>query len=260
MKLKIRSMVRADPDYCFIETDLSGAEAWIVAYLSDDKAMQHELSEGDLHKYAASFIFSKPYSDISDNERYVGKKANHSLNYRTSPNMLAISINKEGLISVSIAQAKTYYNRWHAAFNVRLWWSDIESQLNRNRTIITSYRRKRVFHGRWCDDMLKAATAYEPQSTVADHMYGALCPEVGIEGGLLHLHKKILVKYKEIQLIQTAHDSAVLHCPKVIANEILDLTVSCLKRPLVVRGQEFTIPVDSKIYPERWYGESIKRF
>jgi len=252
-KVALRSMIRAREGCSLISTDLSAAEAWVVAYLARDVNMQRELAGGDLHKYAAAIIFQKDSSLITKEERYVGKKGNHSLNYRTSAGKLCESINKEGIVTVSLPQAKTYYERWHSAFNVRMWWADIDDKLRRDRTLITPYRRKRIFYGMWNDDLLKEATAYVPQSTVADHMNGAVQPELGVRGGLLAIYQDIIKKSNnEILMIQTAHDSVVLECPKPLVDEISEQVVSLLRRPLVVNGETFTIPVDCDIYPERW--------
>lgn len=252
-RLPLRSIIRARANCSLISVDLSAAEAWIVAYLARDENMKRELADGDLHKYAASIIFQKPANLITKEERYVGKKGNHSLNYRTSAGKLCESINKEGIVTVSLPQAKTYYERWHSAFNVRMWWAEIDDTLRKARAITTPYRRKRTFFGLWNDDLLKEATAYVPQSTVADHMNGAVQPELGIPGGLLEIYRKIIVPSAgEIKMIQTAHDSVVLECPKPLLSEISEQTVSILRRPLVVNGEEFTIPVDCDIYPERW--------
>jgi hypothetical protein len=134
-----------------------------------------------------------------------------------------------------------------------MWWAEIDDTLRRTRCLVTPYRRKRMFFGLWNDDLLKEATAYVPQSTVADHMNGAVQPELGIEGGLLEIYRKIVVPSKfEVKMIQTAHDSVVLETPKPLLSEMSEKVVSILKRPLVVNGETFTIPVDCDIYPERW--------
>jgi len=250
----IRSIIRARDGCSLISVDLSAAEAWIVAYLANDLNMQRELREGDVHKFAASIVFQKALEDVTKIERNeVGKPCNHSLNYRTSANKLCETINKKGVITVSLPAAKTYWNRWHSVFNVRFWWSEIDDKLRRDRTLVTPYGRKRTFFGLWNDDLLKEATAYVPQSTVADHMNGNVQDELGIEGGLLTIHNRIIKKHDdEIKMIQTAHDSVVIETPRTIISEIAEEVVSILRRPLVVNGETFTIPVDCDIYPERW--------
>lgn len=253
MKYPIRSIVKAPPGYSLISADLSAAEAWVVAYLANDENMKKYLQLKKIHEFAASVIFDKTLDTILPLERYTGKKANHSLNYKTSAEELVRSINKEGVITISVAKGKIYYTKWHSVFNVKYWWAEIEQRMYRDRTIITCYGRKRVFYGQINSDLLKEATAYEPQSTVADHMNGAVQKEIGIEGGLKKLYEDIVIPSGGyIRMIQTAYDSILIECPTSLCKEIGEQTVSILTRPLMVNGQTFTIPVDCDIYPERW--------
>ena len=259
----IRSFIKAPEGYSLISADLSAAEAWVVAYLAADENMKKYLGLKKLHEFAASVIFDKPLDQITYMERYTGKKGNHSLNYKTSAEELVRSINKEGIITISVAKGKIYYAKWHTAFNVKYWWREIEDKINRTRTITTTYGRKRVFYGIINSDLLKEATAYEPQSTVADHMNGAVHDELNIKGGLKSIYENIILpSNNSIRMIQTAYDSILIECPTNLCKEIGERVVKELERPLIVNGQSFTIPVDCDIYPERW-GEgaiSLDRF
>lgn len=260
MKYPIRSLIRTSSDYSFLSLDLSAAEAWIVAALAQDANMMRELQAKTIHEYAASLIFGKPKHLIDEGERYVGKKGNHSLNYRTKPSTLADSINLEGIISVTDAQAKVYYDNWHSGFNVKYWWAEIDTKIGRDRTLITPYKRKRIFYGFINDDLLKEATAYVPQSTVGDHMMGAVQSELGIEGGILTIFNRIARPSKgDIRLIQTAYDSVLIECPQTLLQEVGEWCIDILTRPLIVNGQTITIPVDCDVYPERW-GENKYKF
>lgn len=246
-------MIVASPGYSLISVDLSAAESWVVAHLANDSNMKRELAGGDLHSFSARVIYSIPQGQpVEDGQRYMGKKMNHSCAYRTSPNMLTIAINKEGGMTVSLPQVKRWHERWHAAFHIKYWWIEIEDKLRATRTLTTCYGKRRRFYGIWNNDLLKEATAFEPQSTVAYHMNGAIHPELGIPGGLREIRKQITGPNPEIRMIQTAHDSVLIECPKAVELEIAERVSRLLYRPLIVNGQEFTIPVDCVIYPERW--------
>jgi DNA polymerase I-like protein with 3'-5' exonuclease and polymerase domains len=126
---------------------------------------------------------------------------------------------------------------------------EIEGMLSKGRTITTIYGRKRTFYGRWGDEIFKEATAFIPQSTVADHVYGAIQKELGIKGGLIEIHK--WCKRNDSLLIQTAHDSVVLDIPPNRVNDIAPDVIRLFRRPMVINGHEFTIPVDVK-HGDRW--------
>jgi DNA polymerase I-like protein with 3'-5' exonuclease and polymerase domains len=264
--LPIRSIIKAPPGKILLSFDLSQAEAWVVAYLADEKTMKAVLNTGIIHELSARVIFEMeiPF-DLSDSEaiklgvskdqRYLGKKMNHSCNYRTGPYMIAVTINKESdkapYVTVTVRQTKIYHKRWTSFFNLEVWWKEIENKLAIDRTLITPYRRKRTFLDQWGDSLFKEATAYVPQSTVADHMFGAVQPEIGIGGGLLGIQRKIIRESKDILMINTSHDSCLLEVPIGLEDEIIGAVKEQLSRPIMINGETFTIPVDCE-KGERW--------
>lgn len=262
-KLPLRSMYVAPKGKMLCAFDLSAAEAWIVAYLSNDSNMKRELDGGDLHSFSATGIFDiavdltipgkKKYAGlISEEQRYVGKKMNHAGNYRTGPFKIAEFINKEGMISISVADAKRFHAKWLSTFNLQNWWSEIDYIASTTRTMQTVYGFRRKFWGIYGDDLKKEMTAFEPQSTVADHMHGAIQPEVGVRGGNLAIYEDIVLPSKgEIVMNNTAHDSVMLEVPTQLVNEIVPQVISLLRRPLIIKGEQFTIPVDAEV-GERW--------
>jgi len=262
-KLPYRTIITTPPNFSLISLDLSAAETWVVAHLANDQNMKRELIEGDIHSFSACVIHDLPVPPgqgkskykglINEEQRYLGKKTNHSSSYRTSPYKLCEAINKDGTVTVSLHQVKRWHTLWHQTFLIRRWWNDIEDNLRQNsNTLTTTYNRSRTFYGIWNDDLLKEATAYEPQSTVADHMRGRLHPEFGIPGGIREIRKQITSKHPEIKLIQSAYDSVLMEVPDDVVDEIGEQCRSILLRPLVIRGETFTIPVDCDIYPKRW--------
>lgn len=256
MKLPIRSMITAEEGKILLSVDLSQAEAWVVAFLAGEETMKKELAGGDIHTLSARIIFEDEKITKKDkNQRYLGKKMNHSCNYRTGPFMIATMINKESdkepYVTVTIKQTKVYHQRWTNFFHLDVWWKEIEDQLNVNRTLITPYRRKRQFFAQWGDSLFKEATAFIPQSTVADHMYGYIQPEIGIPGGLLGIKRQLLDRYNSIKLVNSAHDSALFEVPRGNVKDIAEQIKNQLARPIEIRGEQFTIPVDADLY-ERW--------
>lgn len=274
-KMAIRSEVRAPKGYYLLQTDLSQAEAWIVAALSHDQNMMEALKRGDIHSLTAiTSVYQKqvPSNEdihnfckravkdgiLTDQQRHIGKKCNHAYNYRMKAEEAASNINKEGGVTVSVTQTRLWYNKYHEFYNVKTWWSRIEEQLGIDRTLTSCYGRKRTFYEQWGNDLFKPATSWEPQHTVAFHMYGATQREVGIKGGMLEVFNQIVkLSNGEIKINNTAHDSMILEVPIGIINEIAERVVGLIRRPLVVKGHEFVIPVDAS-YSEYWKEGEVK--
>lgn len=276
MKKKFREMLSAPKGKTIVAADLSQAETWIVAFLAKEENMKFALMYGDIHAQTASLIYFPMKQenhewlkkgsnyickncgiDISYEMRYLGKKCNHGTSYRMKASMQARSINKESdqppYLIVTEEQCETYQKSWHGYYNIRGWWYDIEYQLDKDRTLTTPYGRQRTFYGNLSNqyeraETLNAATAFAPQSTVCDHFTGKVQDELGIEGGLLKIYEDIVLPSNgEIELVNMAHDSCALYVPDILVNEIAPQVKGKLLRPLVVNGEEFTIPVDVEI-------------
>lgn len=258
----IRGIVVAPKDHLLVNFDLAQAESWIVAYLADEPKMKQALLFGDIHRETAQHAFL----EISDEEwekieskekklrRYTGKQYNHATAYRMGPYKAMEVINKRSdkppYLTVTLAESKTYYQKWHSYYHLDPWWAGIESQLNQTRTLTTPYNRVRYFFGQWGNELFKEATAYVPQSTVADHMNGKVQSSLGIKGGVLEVKKQLHDK-KALRIINQSHDSILNIIHKDVWKEVAEQTHKLLLRPLIVNGEELTIPVDCEV-GERW--------
>lgn len=276
MKVFPRSMYIAPPGYMLVAADLSQAESWIVAYLANEPSMKHSLNKSDIHTDSAAALFHPDNADIHiwkklpddsrncencgivivKSARYIGKRYNHASAYRMKYVRAAEVINKDSdkppYVTVTLTESKTFSERWHARYNLKGWWSEIEWKLaNQARTLTTCYGFQRTFFAAWGDELFKEATAFEPQSTVADHFNGAIHPQLGIRGGLREIYKQLVLPYGDHRIINQSHDSCLLECPAAAAEDVCQRMMRLLHRPLVIRGEEFTIPVDGEL-GERW--------
>ena len=271
-------MVRAPTGKVLIQCDLSQAESWIVAYRANERNMKHALMYGDIHtESAGNALFyansSCPHKwhkldpkiklwtcencgvTVDELMRYVGKRYNHASAYRMGPDRAAQVINKDSdkppYFTVTVKQSKIFSAAWHSYFELKPWWADIEKQLFDTRSITNAYGRKRTFFAQWGNELFKEATAYDPQSSVADHFNGKTHPELGIKGGLREIKKQLVNPYKDHKLINQSHDSAILECPLIVGQEMALRMKALLLRPLVIRNEEFTIPADAE-WGDRW--------
>lgn len=247
----------ASPGNLLLAFDLSQAESWIVAHLAEEANMKDALINADIHTRTAQIIFKKQDIEKGGAERYMGKQTNHATSYGEAEETMAKAINKKSdeppFVTVSVRQCKQYQAAWHDYYkNIKgVFWPEIQEQLRKNRTLVTPYDRERMFFAEWGNKLFQEGYAYIPQSTVADHFNGAVQKELGIEGGLLRIHKILIDKNPEIKIINQSHDSIMIDCPREIANEVQEIVFSNLYRPILIKGETFFIPVDGEI-GERW--------
>lgn len=268
-KIAVRSIIVAPPGKVLVNFDLAQAESWVVAYLANEPTMKHVLATGDLHRetgqkalkgWSDEYWDALPKADAKI-ARYTGKRYNHASGYRMGAYRAAEIINKDSdkppYVTVTVAESKVFYEAWHNYYHIKGWWDEIEFQLNKNRTLTTPYGYVRYFFGQWGQELFKQATAFVPQSTVADHLNGAISPELGIPGGLT-LVDELFVLTNAITIINQSHDSFMFEVDIGIALEICQQIHKLLLRPLVINGEEFTIPVDCEI-GYRWGDEMVEQ-
>lgn len=184
--------------YVITRVDLSQAENRIFAYVAGVRRIIDAFERNiDTHSLTASLIFGKDISEISPDERQIGKRCNHALNYGMGVNTFAI------VAGIPTSTARYIWERFHAAYpEIQAYWRHVENILRApasGRVLHNLFGRPRVFLGRFGHDVLKNAIAYVPQST---------CAELTLRA-LLYIYEN----NREINIINTVHDSIWLEVP-----------------------------------------------
>jgi DNA polymerase-1 len=176
---EIRSEFDADPGYSFVETDMSQAEARIVALLGNmDKTLDLFRRKADIHRLTASWIFGLTPEQITNELRFIGKTTRHAGNYGMGKNRLMHIVNTDAKkfnikISISEWKAGIILKKFHdfEPNIVGVFHAAIEKALaDNNRVLVNPFGRYRQFFGEWGHDLFKEAYAHIPQSTVPDHL------------------------------------------------------------------------------------------
>lgn len=272
MKHSFRSIFVPSPGCLFISIDLSQAETWIVAHLANEPRMKDALKNGDIHIQTASLavyktqlgdsynLKSHPHwqTDIGKNQRYIGKKTNHAASYGEGPYRFVQTVNQESDetgITIGNLQGTSYMKAWHEFYyNIKeVFHKGIVDSLTRNQRVLeTPYGRKRRFYNEWGDRLFKEAYAYIPQSSVADHAFGAIQNGINGVGGIRGIYQTFVRgttqnRNTKIKICNTAHDSVLIEVPSENARDIGLECKNLMMRPLMVNGEVFTIPADLEI-------------
>jgi len=227
----IRSMFIADKGMKFVNADLSQAEAWIVAYISQDIHMQAVFNKGgDVHTTNATKVFKKRAEEILPAERQLAKALVHAANYGIGSKKFA------KIAGISVARADGLLNTHYALYpGIKRWHLEVDQQIKRARILRTPLGRARMFFDRWSPHLLNEALAYVPQSTVADLL------NLGIirSAGAFPPNWTLLMQVHDSVLIQMPEDAHPLHIYRFIKHYF--------ENSLEIYGKRFTIPVDIKV-------------
>ena len=237
-----------DSDYLGAEIDLSQAEARVVAYVSGDANMIASFESGvDCHSYNACQIFGREINEFMEalhaadattlKQRKLAKAVVHASNYAMGYKTFALMIEEPELKAKSLLEA--YHRRFPG---VRNWHRSVDQQLIKNRTLRNLYGRPKRFLGNMDYNLAKAAYAYIPQSTVAEHL----------NRGLVRIYDDEWFNQYDLQLLATVHDSVLLQFKSEAPSKVLSKLIEHLDKPLFAMGREFKIPCDVKLSFTNW--------
>jgi DNA polymerase-1 len=219
-----------DEGMVFIGADLSQAENRVVAYVSGDKKMIEVVeSEGDIHTNNAAMIFDKDPEDITYEERQLGKRITHGVNYQ----MGAITLARYA--KVSTREARKHLRKYKQTYPKVEWWhKEIEKKIRMDRTLTNPFGRRRVFYDRMGGDLFRDATAFIPQSSVADAIHRATRY---IYARLPH----------PARIVLQLHDALTVQAPENMQEKCKNIMVEELEQPFEIDGKEIVIPTDPEI-------------
>lgn len=227
----VRSLFVPDPGFIFVNADLSQAEARVVAYLAEEERLQIIFEQGgDVHKRNASIIFQKNSESVTEEERELGKRLVHAANYGIGARKFAKTIGK------SEDKARELLNTYFAIYpRIKRWHTTVQEEIRKTRILTTPLGRKRIFFGRWSDDLLREAIAYVPQSTVGDIL------NLGLSNAFDNMPD-------QWRFILQNHDAVLFQVPKATPHMLIYKFVQhFFNIPIEINRKTLRIPVDIKV-------------
>lgn len=206
--VEAREFLIPDEGYCIVETDMSQAEARIVArFANDERMLKLFADKADIHSLTSTWIFGIPINQITKELRFIGKTTRHAGHYDMREKRLAEIVNtdakKYGInISISQYKGKIILQKFHSySPNIRgVFHQEIQRALkDNNRVLVNPFGRYRQFFDRWGEGLFKEAYAQLPQSTVPDALRRA-----GIRAKLRFKKEGI-----DARFVVEAHDALV---------------------------------------------------
>lgn len=229
-------------DYCFIQPDLSQAEARVVAYLAGSQTLIDLFNDPTKSIHMENAMAILGYYPKKDSPDYVlAKKCVHAANYRITANFFST------VAGIPPAQATKLLGAYHLKYpEIHEWHDWVLDRIGRVGELATPFGRKRLFaaaraelllYGKVSNDSWKDAVAYVPQATVPDVT----------NTGMLKLWETSIGN--ELRFHQQGHDSFLCSCPSWLLGEAARTLKECCTIPFQItdiKGVErtLTIPVE----------------
>lgn len=251
--LRVRNIFLPEPETVMLECDLSQAESRVVGMLTrDDELVELARTrphEYDVHKYNASIIFGVPESEVTKEQRYIGKRAVHASNYGMRGKRLSDNLLNDGYVRTedeSQAMIDAYLRRFPAIVR---WQEGTRMEVMRYRRLANSWGRVISFeHDRLNDDVYRLAYSWRPSSEVADLLN---------QWGLLRVrpHQSRFAAVLNLQV----HDALYYSVPAMHAYDLACVVRDALEQPRQYYGLDLVIPVTFSVKRNWGEGEEIKQ-
>jgi uracil-DNA glycosylase family 4 len=237
-----RKMYRAPAGWKIIQADYAQAEAVVVAHLTGDQKLvkmfydsfglsKSEKKLYDIHKMTIATMLGIDVSEVTSEQRTVGKTIRHSTNYSAGPQVLA------NRLGIKMGEAKQLMELYHKANpNLRMWYQQIQEELKRSRTLTNLFGRKHRFLDRWGDSLFRSAYSYIPQSTIGDLLNKAL----------LRIYDALPMLSFDLQILLQLHDAVYTMVKEENVLETIKFLRKCMLIPLEYSNQNFMIDIDFK--------------
>jgi uracil-DNA glycosylase family 4 len=166
----LRRMIVALEGMVIVGLDFSQIENRCVAWLAGDKQMLADFASGmDFHRLSASRIYNKRCDDVTNKERYEGKKTIHASNYGELPANLAERLfgNRKGDSLRAAERLQSAYFSVYPA--IREWQTRVSDGLEQGSiTLVNPFGRVRYIYGQDAHTRKKKGCHYYGCSTAAD--------------------------------------------------------------------------------------------
>lgn len=188
-----------------VSADYNQIELRLMAHFSQDENLLNAYKHGDdIHASTAAFIFDKPLSEITDNERRVAKTVNFGIIYGISEFGLAQNLN------ITWTKAKTYIDRYFYTFpGVKRYIQDSVEQAKKNGYAKTLFGRIRFIPELQSENKV----LYKFGERVAMNMPLQGTASDIIKIAMVRVYNRIKKENLKSKLVLQIHDELIMDCP-----------------------------------------------
>jgi DNA polymerase len=246
-----RKIVLPELEEVLLEADLKFAEALLIAWFAQDRATIEAVRQRgeDIYRWHGGRMLGKAPDQITKEERDMVKPVvlgcGYGLGSLHMHQMLAFKEKRtpDGRVilvptGITAAKAKDLRNLFFKSCPAILEYQEkVREMLHTTRTLVTPFNRRRIFLGRFNEEMYRIGYAFFPQSSCVDYL----------NRGMIRVDCRLPGRLR-LQV----HDAMVLSVPETMVEEAKHVIVEELAVPVVIHGEPLVIPVELKMSSKNW--------
>jgi DNA polymerase-1 len=205
-KLVRKGFIAKNDDYVLLSADYSQIELRILAHMANEKVLINAFNKGaDIHAHTAAQILSKEESEVTDDERRIGKTLNFALIYMQGPYATA------GQLGITLKEAKEFIDKYFLAFpNIKPFMDKVLKDAHRNAYVETMFGRRRYFQN--INNPNKALAKEEERQAFNAVLQGTAADIV--KKAMINLYTTLQDKKLDAKILLQVHDELVLEISK----------------------------------------------
>lgn len=225
-----------DPDHIFVEVDLSQAENRDVNTRTGNPElveMAHRKPwEWDEHRFYGSVIHGGiPEEEVTDKQRYLGKRANHGYSYGATELMLMDQLLKDGFVFTK-DEVRTFLDAIGERFPAKKHWQQyVDLLVVGERRLWNVYGREYNYEYHPINaKTFREAYSHQPQGDIGDHLN---------QKGVLPFQEEFA--NPDAILCAQVHDSMLISCRPEVAWDVIEFLKPRLETPITVPSGGFRV-------------------
>jgi DNA polymerase-1 len=201
-----RAFVASDHDHVILSADYSQIELRLLAHMSgDEKLVQAFKDDEDVHKRTAAAIFDVPPSEVTSQQRNVGKTLNFALVYRQGAFATAQQL------GITTNEAKVFIDKHFAAFpRIKSYMDSVIEEARQRSYVETLWGRRRYFAN--LNDGNRNVREADERAACNAPLQGSAADLIKL--AMIRLDKELKARKLGAKLILQVHDELVLDVPK----------------------------------------------
>lgn len=222
----IRGLFVAPEGYALLVADYDQIELRVMCMFSQDKRMSEFFMTGaDIHAGAAALCLGKPISDITPEERQLGKGSNFLTAYGGGSSKLARTM------GIPEDQAKHFIEQYYKQFSgITKWKQQIIQEGRRIGYVSTmSGRRRRLPDLRSADDSLRSRAERQAVNAVVQGSASDICKQAMVDCADAFASTKA-------QVLVQVHDELIVAVPSEQAEEMRPILMQAMGDGKVYSG------------------------
>jgi DNA polymerase-1 len=215
--------------------DYDQIELRVMAMFSQDKQMVRIFNNNeDIHTGAAALLFKKPQSEVTDEERQIGKGVNFLTAYGGGPHKLA------NLTGIEVDDARNMIDQYYKQFSGLTEWKRriIETGRRTGYVSTISGRRRRLTDLSSSDDFTRSRAERQAVNAVVQGSAADICKQAMIDIAEM-------LKGTGANLLVQVHDELVVSVPEDILEDLKPKFITAMGHDRIIDGVPLLVSCDS---------------